>query len=165
MRARAIRWSARDPHFDGLFRPPHAAISHREGGRVPSRTRTPTPTRTRNFRGNGELIEYVYVHVYAKGSISTVSCRRESISRILSRPKPVGIIHLGRRLPVASSDLPEVQRGQRSLTFVLLQVGFAARRRHRRRGCLATPFHRLPPLAPRAVSFLWHFPPITRGRR
>lgn len=36
-----------------------------------------------------------------------------SISRILSW----GIIHLGRRLPAASSDLPEVQRGLRSLSW------------------------------------------------
>ncbi len=40
-----------------------------------------------------------------------IEFQRGSISRILSRPEPVGIIHLRRRLPAASSDYPRFSAG------------------------------------------------------
>ena len=60
--------------------------------------------------------------------------RRGSISRILCPLSGAAVIPLDRRLPAGSSDIPEVERGPRALVLVLLRVGFAARRRHRRRG-------------------------------
>jgi len=85
-------------------------------------------------RGAGSRVELDPFH--APPLPSQKQDRRGSISRILCPLSGAAVIPLDRRLPAGSSDVPEDERGPRNLVFVLLRVGFAARRRHRRRGSL-----------------------------
>lgn len=96
--------------------------------------------------------------------------RSGRVSRVLSPPLSGWAvnIHLGPWLPRGLiSEQPErmgraipVPRTARTRSYwLLLQVGFAVPSESPRTRCaLTAPFHPYPPLAERAVCFLWHFP-------
>ncbi len=104
------------------------------------------------------------------GGAANVSARRP-VSRVLSLADQGMAIHLGRKSPCASRDLPGRRPGNRPAGrparrpyLVLLPVGFAVPVPLPRPRCaLAAPFHPCRPEPARgrsglAVSFLWHFP-------
>ena len=107
------------------------------------------------------------------GTVLEWICKPGSVP---GRPKgrPATIISLGRRLPAASSSLPEsVTRraatcrpeGRRPFCLALLPMGFAEP--DRSPGLLVSSYLTVSPLpagrTPQAVCFLWHFP-WPRGR-
>lgn len=69
----------------------------------------------------------------------------------------VAVIPLGRLLPTVSSDAPEGSRGPRSLSLVLLRVGFAEHPCYHECWCLWTPFSPTPATC-RPTFFCGTFP-------
>jgi hypothetical protein len=111
--------------------------------------------------------------------------RRGSVSRILfprlTTSRGQRPFLLSRRYRRDRATLPEDSTGKdhpaprrlappegESSYLVLLRMGFARAVAHTAaERALTSPFHpcRLRPKLTTAVCFLWHFPPITRGRR
>jgi len=125
-------------------------------GRLIANLDAPSERSTGRFRGNRQRRRSLAdLRPIEKAPSYRGFSRSKPVSRILSRVT----IHLGRRLPDGSSDVPGPWAGHLNGTcFALHRTGFGEPPRHRGAGGLLPHLFTLTAGFPEAVSFLCHFP-------